>query len=367
MRLALGKALLRRPEILILDEPTNHLDLNAVIWLTEYLTGYDKTLIVITHQIGLVNSIADLVWYIGNLELKGNKVFTIRGNYNRLLQFMDNSDKEMNNNYNKFQKKITELKKKSTPKKDVEEYIKKNNVPRPPKPYIVNIDWENIIQLSTKNIIDFRDVYFNYGEKKIYEKLDIALDMGSRIVLVGENGVGKTTFFKLASGELKPNDGDIYFDHRLKVGYYNQQIIDTLPLHLTPIEYLQEIDSSLDQNKCRGILGKLGIKKTELVDLPKNIIENLSGGQKARVSLASIQMKSPHLILFDEPTNHLDIESIDGLINGINNFNGGVVVITHDMYLIESIENSRIYEVKNNNLIKFNGEFNEYCDMILNT
>jgi ATP-binding cassette, subfamily F, member 1 len=367
MRLALGKALLRRPEILILDEPTNHLDLNAVIWLTGYLTGYDKTLIVITHQIGLVNSIADIVWYIGNLELKGNKVFTIRGNYNRLLQFMDNLDKEMNSNYNKFQKKITELKKKSTPKKDVEVYIKKNNVPRPPKPYIVNIDWENIIKLSTKNIIDFRDVYFNYGEKKIYEKLNIALDMGSRIVLVGENGVGKTTFFKLASDELKPNDGDIYFDHRLRVGYYNQQIIDTLPLHLTPIEYLQEIDSSLDQNKCRGILGKLGIKKTELVDLPKNIIENLSGGQKARVSLASIQMKNPHLILFDEPTNHLDIESIDGLINGINNFNGGVVVITHDMYLIESIENSRIYEVKNNNLIKFNGEFDEYCDMVLDT
>jgi len=359
--------LLRRPEILVLDEPTNHLDLNAVIWLTEYLTGYEKTLIVITHQIGLVNSIADILWYIGNLELKGNKVFTIRGNYNRLLQFMDNLDKEMNSNYNKFQKKITELKKKSTPKKDVEEYIKKNNVPRPPKPYIVNIDWENIVQLSTKNIIDFRDVYFNYGEKKIYEKLNISLDMGSRIVLVGENGVGKTTFFKLASGELKPNDGDIYFDERLRVGYYNQQIIDTLPLHLTPIEYLQEIDSSLDQNKCRGILGKLGIKKTELVDLPKNIIENLSGGQKARVSLASIQMKSPHLILFDEPTNHLDIESIDGLINGINNFNGGIVVITHDMYLIESIEDSRIYEVKNNNLIKFNGEFDEYCDMVLDT
>lgn len=189
--------------------------------------------------------------------------------------------------------------------------------------------------------------------------------MGSRIILVGDNGVGKTTFFKLASEIIKPTLGNINYDNRLRVGYYNQQVVENLPLKLNPIEYLKNINSKLDEGSCRCILGKLGIKRTDSLDLPKNIIENLSGGQKARVSFAQVQMLNPHLILLDEPTNHLDIESIEGLISGINEFNGGIVIITHDMYLIESIENAEIYEVKNKNIIKFNGNFDEYCDKII--
>ena len=124
--------------------------------------------------------------------------------------------------------------------------------------------------------------------------------------------------------------------------------------------------SKLDLNQSRTILGKLGIKKIDNLDLPTNKISNLSGGQKARVSFASIQMLNPHLILLDEPTNHLDLESIEGLIKGINEFNGGVVIITHDMYLIESITNANIYQVKSSNIIKFSGDFKEYCDHIRN-
>jgi len=185
------------------------------------------------------------------------------------------------------------------------------------------------------------------------------------MIIVGENGVGKTTFLKLASLELQPTDGIVYYDERLRVGYYNQQIIDSLPLDLTSIEYLQQINEKLSINECRAILGKLGLKKTDLVDLPMNKIRNLSGGQKARVSFAKLQMYNPHLILLDEPTNHLDIESIDGLIKGINEFNGGIVIITHDIYLIENIENSVLYNVINNNIEKFNGEFDDYCEYVL--
>jgi len=368
MRLALGKALLRKPTILILDEPTNHLDINAVIWLTDYLRSYPKTLIVITHQISFVNSIADVIWYIGNPELKyknGNSIYTIQGKYDKLLKVIDNFNKENKNKYDKFQKKIEEMKKKSTAKKEMEEFIKKNNVARPPKEYIVNITFDNVVQLSTKNIIEFRNVSFQYNEKLIYKNIDISLGMGTRMIIVGENGVGKTTFLKLASLELQPTDGIVYYDERLRVGYYNQQIIDSLPLDLTSIEYLQQINEKLSINECRAILGKLGLKKTDLVDLPMNKIRNLSGGQKARVSFAKLQMYNPHLILLDEPTNHLDIESIDGLIKGINEFNGGIVIITHDIYLIENIENSVLYNVINNNIEKFNGEFDDYCEYVL--
>ena len=367
MRLALGKALLRKPEVLVLDEPTNHLDLSTVIWLTDYLTGYKKTLIVITHQIGLVNSIADVIWYIGNPELKGNKVYTIKGTYDRLKKFLNNTFNEVNNSYEKFQKRVEEMRRKSTPKKDVDEFIKKNGIQRPPKPYTVSILWNEVTELNTKNIIEMHNISFDYGSNIIYKNLNIALGMGSRIVLVGENGVGKTTFFKLISEQILPkqNGGYMIKDNRLRIGYYNQQIMDNLPLELTPIQYLKELNSKLDQSECRAILGKVGIKKNEINDLPNNKIINLSGGQKARVALASIQIFNPHLLLLDEPTNHLDIESIEGLIEGINNFNGGVAIITHDIYLIESVENCHIYEVKNNNIIKYNDSFDKYLDKVL--
>lgn len=365
MILALGKALLRKPEILVLDEPTNHLDLDVVIWLTNYLESYKKTLIVITHQIGLVNSVADIIWYIGNPELTGNKIYTIRGKYDKMLKFLEQVEKETNKNYEKFMKKIEEMRKKSIPKKDVEEYIKKEGIPRPPKPYVVNITFDNVIELPTKNIIEFKDVSFGYNDlNPIYKGLNITLGMGSRIVLVGYNGCGKTTFFKLANKNIIPTNGYVIADERLRVSYYNQQIIDSLPLNLTAIQYLQELNPKLDINQCRTILGKLGIKKHDNLDLPTNKISDLSGGQKARVSFASVQMSNPHLILLDEPTNHLDLESIEGLIKGINEFNGGIVVITHDIYLIESIERADIYQVKSSNIIKFQGDFEEYCNYI---
>jgi ATP-binding cassette, subfamily F, member 1 len=369
MILAIGKALLRKPEILILDEPTNHLDLDVVIWLTDYLTGYKKTLIIITHQVGLVNSLSNVIWYVGNPELFGNKVYTIRGNYNNLQKFLEDKEKETGKNYDKFNKKVEELRKKSTPKKDVDEFIKKEGVPRPPKPYLVNITFDDVVELNTRNIIEFRDVDFGFdypNSKPIYSGLNISLGMGNRMILVGPNGCGKTTFLKLASSQLNPTNGYVLADERLRVGYYNQQIIDHLPLDLNPIEYLQSLNPKLDNNQCRTILGKLGIKKQDLIDLPTNKIGNLSGGQKARVSFGGVQMVNPHLILLDEPTNHLDLESMEGLIKGINEFNGGIVIITHDMYLIESIERSDIYQVSSSNIIKFSGDFEEYCEFVKN-
>ncbi len=365
MLLAIGRALLRKPEILILDEPTNHLDLNVVIWLTNYLESYKKTLIIITHQIGLVNSLADIIWYVGNAELKGNKLYTIRGKYTSLLKFLSQMQTETTENYNKFMKKVEELKRKSTPKKIVDDFIK-NGVPRPPKPYVVNITFDDVTNLSTRNLIEFKDIDFKYSEegKFIYKDLNISLNMGSRIVLVGPNGCGKTTFFKLITKQILPTNGCIIADDRLRIGYYNQQIVDNLPLQSTPIEYLQQLNSKLDNNQCRNILGKLGIKKIENIDLPTNKIIDLSGGQKARVSFASVQMNNPHIILLDEPTNHLDLESIEGLIKGINDFNGGIVIITHDLYLIESINDANIYKVDDMDITKYTGMFEDYCDEI---
>jgi ATPase subunit of ABC transporter with duplicated ATPase domains len=372
MRLAIGKALLRKPKILILDECTNFLDLEAVVWLTNYLVSYKETLITITHQIDFINTISNIIWYVGNIDMTGTKVHTIRGNYDNVIKKINEANKELDGNYDKFQKKIKELRNKSKPKKEVDEFIKNNGVPRPPKEYIVNIQFDNITAPGSDKIIDFRQVDYSYNketneEKLIFKNLNISLNMNTKIVLLGRNGSGKTTFFKLSNEDIKPNDGIVIRNERLRVGYYNQHVADTLPLDLNAIEYLQTINSSLHASDCRAILGKLGIKKTgENNDLCLVQIKNLSGGQKVRVTLASIQMKKPHLLLLDEVSSHLDIESMDGLIKGINAFNGGIILITHDIYLIEHIKDAVLYEVKDKNLIKFNGEFSEYCDKFKN-
>lgn len=171
MRLALGKALLCKPRILLLDEPTNHLDLNAVIWLTNYLTEYKNTLIVVSHQIEFINNLVDIVWYIGNPELTGSKIYKFKGNYYDYIRGLHLIMKEISNKYDKFNKQIEALKKKSTPKKEVDEFIKKNNVLRPAKPYNVTINFPDIPTISSNNIIQFNEVDFSYNDtKKFYIK-----------------------------------------------------------------------------------------------------------------------------------------------------------------------------------------------------
>jgi ATPase subunit of ABC transporter with duplicated ATPase domains len=365
MRLALGKALLRKPKILLLDEPTNHLDINAVIWLTDYLENYNNTIIVVSHQIDFINDLSDIIWYIGNPELNGTKLYKFKGNYHNYIKGLEQITKETKNNYEKIAKQITLLKKKSTPKKEVEDFIKKNNFKPLPNPYNVKIEFSNVPIISSNNIIQFNNVDFGYDNNTIIENIDISIAMNSRYVLVGPNGSGKTTFFKLCSGILKPIKGEIIIDERVKIGWFNQQIIDTLPLDLTPIEFLQTINNKLDAGICRMYLSKIGLKKNENIDPCTTILNNLSGGQKSRVAFVSIQIKEPNIILMDEPTNHLDIETIEGLIKGINNFNGGILLITHDIHLIKSIQNIKLFYLADKHIKFFNGDFEEYKNELI--
>jgi ATP-binding cassette subfamily F protein 1 len=368
-RLALGRSLLAEPSVLFLDETNNHLDLHASIWLCNYLSSYNKTIVMITHQADYINSLADYIWYIGNPECTGTKIYTIKGKIRHLTQFLTQTKKSVQDAYDKLQRKITEKRKKNCTKKEVDELIKKENAPRPPKEYHVKIEFEDVsLNIGTKNIIEFKNVSFGYNESSnVLNNVDFSITLQSRYVIVGENGAGKSTLFKLCTGAIEPISGEIYKDDRVYVAHYNQLIADTLPPDMSAIEYLQSIDSKIDENECRGRLGRIGLKKLENNDILKNKIKNLSGGQKVRVALCAIQLTSPSIILLDEPTNSLDIESIEALIEGINKFNGAIIVITHDAYLIESIKDCEIVEIKNNRLIKFKGEFDEYRETILDS
>ena len=367
MRLALGRALLYEPNILFLDESSNHCDLHACIWLVDYLKTYPKTIVMITHQIGFINELAEYIWYIGDLECTGSKLYTIKGKYKNLLQFQEQTEIAITQKYEKLQKKITEMRKKTITKAEIEEVIKKAQAPRPPKKYSVNISFENIgLQMGSKNIIELRNVNFGYTSNNyILKNVELGICLQSRIVIVGDNGAGKTTLFKLCTGQILPTDGEIIKDDRIRVGHFHQLTVDNLPLEKCSIEYLKSINNDLTDDQCRAKLGKIGLKKNDDLDIPKTQIKDLSGGQKVRLSLCAIQLNSPSVILLDEPSNNLDVTSIEALITGINEFNGAIIIITHDTHLIESIENYELYQITNQTLKKFKGDFEEYKDHIL--
>ena len=378
MRLAIAKSLISKPDILIMDEPTNHLDLNAVIWLGNYLDSYTNTLIIASHQVDFINRFCNKIWYIGSPDYTTPKLYVINGNYNELQQMIEEINKTSNEAYRKYMITIENMSKGKNRKTidQINAYKIENYKPRPPKPYEVKIKFPEVQNLSNKFVIRFDNVSFGwtvsnsdsntkFNFQPIISNSNFGVCQSDRFCIVGPNGIGKTTLFKLCMNEIQPTSGTIIFDPRVRIGYYNQQIIESLPINSTPIEYLKSIDSDLSVENCRAVLGQIGLRKIDATD-PCNIpIKNLSGGQKARVSFCSIQLKQPHIILFDEPTNHLDIETIEGLIQGINDYNGGIIMITHDIHLISSINKCQILEFKNLNVNKFNGDIEDYICQII--
>lgn len=186
------------------------------------------------------------------------------------------------------------------------------------------------------SLISFEDVTFRYSSSDstlnptIFESLTFGIRKEDRIVFVGDNGVGKSTLLKLISNKVAPTSGTVTTNDRLKIGYYDQHVSDALPLDMTPVEHLLSINSSLTEHDIRKELGIIGLAGSE----HKRLIRKLSGGQKVRVALIQLMLNRPNILLLDEVTNYLDMESIDSLITAINNYEGAVIMVSHDMDLI---------------------------------
>lgn len=369
-KLSLCKGLLLSPDLLLLDEPTNHLDLKNILWLENYLTKYKKGLVIISHNINFIDIICDKIIYFFNMDPQCPQIFSCKGGYNNFIQSFEQKKDEYKKKYDIQCKKLVELKKRND-KTELERFLKKPQLNKPIRDYDINIYFNDVNLLAANeytNILSFNEVSFSYGDKKILENLNLGISMASRYILVGDNGCGKSTFFNLCSQKLKPDKGDIIFDARIRIGYFNQHSITELPENITAIEYLQSIDGTIDQQTCRKILAKIGFKKMfegDMFDIGSLKISDFSGGQKVKIVLCGIQIKNPHIILFDEPTNHLDIYSIDEFIKAINEYNGGIVIITHDRYIIENINDYELLILEDKQIQKYNGDFDTYCDKIL--
>lgn len=355
MRISLAKGLYMKPTLLLLDEPTNHLDLNVLIWLTDYLSNqWKNTLVIISHDKNFLNTICTDI-----IHFEQQKLTYYIGNYDKFTEAYVQNTIAQEKEWKKVCNKVKEMRKKSTKKEIVDDYIKDNKKYEPLKEYKIDIYIKNPLYIKTP-IINIKNISFGYDDKKIINDMSLLIDMETRMSIVGKNGIGKSTLLKLLCHDnIKPEQGEIIYDTRARIGYYNQHSNDTLELKSTPLEYLLKINTKLSEFEARRYLGSIGLEGK----LHKTDIECLSGGQKARVVFASIFALEPHLILLDEPTNHLDIETIDGLIRCINEYQGGVIMISHNIDLLEKT-NAILYEMDNGKLHKTT--MKKYQDKVLN-
>lgn len=353
MRVSLARGLYMKPILLLLDEPTNHLDLNSTIWLTDYLVNiWKKTLIIVSHDTHFLNEICTDI-----IHLENKMIHYYKGNYDSFKIAYEHHCRELENEWNKVQRKLKEMQKKNATKIEMTKFLEKNASLEPIKPYKVNIRFPKISDIKWPALTLF-NVTFGYESESLFENVNLSLYENEKITIVGKNGVGKSTLLEIIMGSIKPLCGEIKTDFKVRIGYYNQHLSDILPNCKTPIEFLLSENKKLRENDTRKLLGSIGLTG----ELHTQLLSTLSGGQRARVLLASICAMEPHILLLDEPTNHLDIESIEKIIMAINDFNGAVIMITHNINVIQNT-NSKILELCDKKLNEI--EFDEYYENVL--
>lgn len=384
MRVSLARALFVEPTLLLLDEPTNHLDLNAVIWLDDYLSKWKKTLLIVSHDQEFLDNVCTDI-----MHLDQKKLNYYRGNYGDFKKMAAQKRREYEREYEKQQKRIKELKKAGKTKVTAEKAVKKSREDRAKKggkkggakgtmdddeaagdapadllqrykEYVVNFHFPNPPEIAPP-ILGVHDVWFRYADDRewLFTNLEFGIDMNSRIAIVGNNGVGKSTFLKLLTGDNTPTKGEVKLNHRLRIGYYNQHSADKLTKTETPVDYLRRV-FDMDYQDARKNLGRYGLEG-HAHTIP---MCDLSGGQKARVVFADLANRSPDVLILDEPTNNLDIESIQALIDAINDFEGAVIVVSHDARLIQEV-GCELFECADRSVSSWAGTFDDYKDMIL--
>jgi len=377
MRVSLARALYIEPTLLMLDEPTNHLDLNAVIWLDNYLQNWKNTLLIVSHDQSFLDNVCTDI-----IHLDQCKLWYYKGNYSMFKKMEQQKRRERIKDYEKQERRLKEMKstgqvsKKKAESKAKEALTRKQmkgqsklkqqddeqgptELLEKPREYIVKFSFPETSQLQPP-ILGLYDVSFNYeGQPPLFKNVEFGIDMSSRVAIVGPNGVGKSTFIKLLTGDLEATKGEARRNLRLKLGRYDQHSGEHLTAEESATEYLQRL-FNLPVEKARKQLGSFGLKSHAHTVRMKD----LSGGQKARVALCELTLSAPDVIVLDEPTNNLDIESIDALAEAIAEFEGGVIIVSHDERLIRVTE-CQLWVIEEQTINEIEGGFDDYRKEIL--
>ncbi|XP_072036790.1 ATP-binding cassette sub-family F member 3-like [Amphiura filiformis] len=366
MRIALARALFTKPDLLLLDEPTNMLDIKAILWLENYLQSWPTTILVVSHDKNFLDSVCT-----DTIHLHSKELTFYKGNYAQFFKTKEEKHKNQQREYDaqmdvrahaqtfidRFRYNAKRASLVQSKLKFLEKLPELKPVEKEPD---VVLKFPSEIQKLSPPIIQLDEVDFHYDvSSPIFKKLDISATLESRICIVGENGSGKTTLLKILLGGLEPVNGIRHCHRNLRIGYFSQHHVDQLEMEHTSIEVMKTRFPGKPIEEYRHLLGAYGVSG-ELATRP---VSSLSGGQKSRVAFALMCAANPNFFILDEPTNHLDIATVEALGKAINNFKGGVILVSHDESLIRMI--CKELWVCNNNTVKsMEGGLDEYKKMV---
>jgi ATP-binding cassette subfamily F protein 3 len=365
MRVALAALLFSQPDLLLLDEPSNHLDLEATLWLENFLKTYRATIVVISHERDLLNNVVDHI-----LHLEGGKITLYPGGYDaferqraeRLAQLAAAAEKQAaqraklqdyvaRNSARASTAKQAQSRAKALAKMQpiaaaMEDPTLSFAFPSPPelRPPLVTLDMASV----------------GYDETPILKRLNLRIDPDDRIALLGRNGNGKTTLARLIAAQLPPMEGAMNSSNKMKVGYFTQYQVEELDTRDTPLEHMTRQMKGATPGAVRAQLGRFGFSGDRAIQK----VGSLSGGERARLALALITRDAPNMLILDEPTNHLDVDSREALVQALNDYDGAVVVVSHDRHMIELVAD-RLVLVDGGTAAEYAGTLDDYTDLIL--
>ncbi|MNM08363.1 putative ABC transporter ATP-binding protein YheS [compost metagenome] len=360
MRLNLAQALVCRSDLLLLDEPTNHLDLDAVIWLERWLKGYPGTLVLISHDRDFLDPIVDKI-----LHIEQETINEYTGNYSSFERQRSIKLAQQQSLYQHQQEKVAHLQSyidrfraQATKAKQAQSRIKMLERMELIAPAHV----DNPFSFSFRQpeslpnpLLRMEKVSAGYGEKVILKSIKLNLVPGSRIGLLGRNGAGKSTLIKMLAGTLEPLSGEIGLAKGIKLGYFAQHQLEFLRADESPLQHLSRIAPRVLEQQLRDYLGGFGFQGDKVTEAT----ERFSGGEKARLVLALIVWQRPNLLLLDEPTNHLDLDMRQALTEALIDFEGALVVVSHDRHLLRSTTDD-LYLVHDGQVEVFEGDLDDY-------
>ncbi|MCV6602531.1 MAG: ABC-F family ATP-binding cassette domain-containing protein [Cohaesibacter sp.] len=367
MRVALAAILFAEPDLLLLDEPTNYLDLEGTLWLESYIARYPHTVMIISHDRDLLNKAVDHIAHLDQLKLT-----SYRGGYDNfertrrekleLQQKMRTKQLDQRKHLESF---ITRFKAKATKAKQAQSRIKALERMKPiaavVEDHIKPITFPNPQKRAAPPIIRLEKASVGYEPgQPILKNLDLRIDPDDRLALLGANGNGKSTFAKLISNRLDIDSGQINRANKLKIAFFAQHQLDELRPGDNAVEHVRPLMPDAPEAKVRARVAQMGLG-TEKMDIPA---KSLSGGEKARLLLGLATFEGPHLLILDEPTNHLDIDSREALVHAINEYEGAVLLISHDRHLIEACVD-RLWLVHDGTCKSYDGDLDDYRRLLL--
>ena len=366
MRVALAGLLFSEPDLLLLDEPTNHLDLEACLWLEDYLNHYSGTVLLVSHDRGLLNRVVGEI-----LHLENGKLTLYQGGYDRFeatrrMQLELNAKARMKQDIQRahIEKFVDRFRYKATKAKQAQSRMKMLSrmepIPEHHEEGTITFAFPEPMLLAPP-LYTAENIDVGYAGTAVLKDLSFRLDTDDRVALLGANGNGKSTLIKLLAGRLSPMAGNINKSGKLRIGYFAQHQGDELDLFATPLVELGRLRDHDTEQQLRSQLGRFGFTQQRA----ETKVENLSGGEKARLLFALMSCENPNILLLDEPTNHLDVTSRQALVQAINAFEGAVIIVSHDPHIIE-LTAEQFWLVEGGGVRPYEGDLEDYRAMLLN-